>query len=246
MRKFFVLAFVLVVGLVVGLTVLWAGPADPASRAGVEGPAPTVTTDKPDYEPGETAVITGSGFEPGVSYDIPVIRPDGSTVTGDGTETPGWDTVVADSTGGFVYQYQLNGIEGTYTVEVYPSPWGGPGSGQVPLGTATFSDCPSWYTKDDMRNAVPGCRTGFVLDPGRYNFISRGYFLSNADLFNARGWSMNFLWYAPETTIDIPWYSGHWWSHCEDAIGSPGRCAVNRIHEPGALVRDAFNQQVTH
>jgi len=108
------------------------------SDVGAEGPQ--VTTNKSDYAPLETAVITGSGFEPFAVLDIPVIRPDGTIVKGDGTELEGWDSVQADALGGFVYNYQLNGLEGTYTVEVYPSPWGGPGSAGVPLATTTFTD----------------------------------------------------------------------------------------------------------
>jgi hypothetical protein len=211
-----------------------------------EGSGPAVASDKPDYQPGETAVIYGSRLQPDASYDVPVIRPDGAIMTGDGTGTSGWDTVTADSVGHFAYNYQLDGIQGLYTLEVYPSPWGGPGSGEVPLATATFSDCPYWRTEDDMRNSPWGCRTGFVLDPSPGNFISRGYFLANADLFNPHGWSMNFLWYAPEITIDIPWYSGHWWSYCDNSVWNEPRCPVNSIIEPGAPVRDAFHQQYTH
>jgi len=109
-----------------------------------EGTGPQVTTDKQDYEPFETAIITGTGFEAYALLDIPVIQPDGSIVKGDGTETPGWDTVEADEFGDFTYYYTVPGQEGTYTVEVYPSPWGGPGSGEELLATTTFTDSPRY------------------------------------------------------------------------------------------------------
>jgi len=101
--------------------------------------APTLTTDKGDYFSDETVIITGGGFAPDTLYDIPVIRPDGSIVTGDGSNTPGWDTVQSDGSNAFTYLYQLDGLPGTYEVRAYPSPWGGDLS-QTPVATATFTD----------------------------------------------------------------------------------------------------------
>ncbi len=112
---------------------------------------PTLTTDKPDYAPGETVHITGTGFAAGVAYDIPVIRPDGSIVKGDGNFNPDltytcpggaaecWDTVTAGSDGSLTYDYILDGISGTYEVRAYASPWTGDRS-LPPLATATFTD----------------------------------------------------------------------------------------------------------
>src|SRR5262245_40649736 len=37
----------------------------------------TLLTDKPDYSPGDTAVITGSGFEVGETIQLQVVRTDG-------------------------------------------------------------------------------------------------------------------------------------------------------------------------
>ena len=51
--------------------------------------APAVTTDKDDYFSNETATVTGSGFAASTLYDVPVIRPNGSIVKGDGSFTPG-------------------------------------------------------------------------------------------------------------------------------------------------------------
>jgi hypothetical protein len=104
-------------------------------------PAPpgTLTTDKPDYAPGETVAVTGTGFEPGVSYAIPVLRPDGSIVLGDGSFVAGWDTATADGTGTIGYSYQLNGIDGTYEVRAYPVDWTGDWAA-APLTSVTFTD----------------------------------------------------------------------------------------------------------
>jgi len=134
MSRLLVVCYVLAAALLVGLTAPWGLAGE--SRAD----SPSVATDKPDYEPGETATITGTGFEPYALLDIPVIRPDDSVVTGDGTFTGGWHSITVELDGSFEYSYQLDGIAGTYTVQVYPTPWGGPDSGEIPLATTTFAD----------------------------------------------------------------------------------------------------------
>lgn len=78
--------------------------------------APVLSTDKDDYAPEEMVTITGGGFAPNTLYDIPVTRPDGSIVTGDGSFSCGWDAVQSDASGAFTYSYQLDGIVGTYEV----------------------------------------------------------------------------------------------------------------------------------
>ena len=107
--------------------------------AAAQAPLPQVVTDKADYLPEETVTITGTGFASGTTYAVPVIRPDGSIVIGDGSFTLGWDTLVADKDGGFVYLYQLDGIEGVYEVRVYPASWTGDWS-ETPVASVTFTD----------------------------------------------------------------------------------------------------------
>ncbi|MEW6682907.1 MAG: DUF11 domain-containing protein [Nitrospirota bacterium] len=90
---------------------LWAGMLSVA-LAGV-GFAATgneqIAPNQPEYTLGDTAVIYGTGFEPGSSVIVEVIRADGSIVTGAGTETPGSDTVTANLTGAFTYHYLIDG-----------------------------------------------------------------------------------------------------------------------------------------
>src|SRR5262245_15935855 len=40
-------------------------------------PSATVVTDKPDYAPGSTAIITASGFQPGETVQLQVLHTDG-------------------------------------------------------------------------------------------------------------------------------------------------------------------------
>ncbi|HUS82702.1 MAG TPA: hypothetical protein VM013_05545, partial [Dehalococcoidia bacterium] len=67
------------------------------------------------------------------------IRPDGTIVKGDGTFTPGWDTVRSNAAGAFTYLYQLDGIPGLYEARVYASPWDGNLS-TSPIASTTFTD----------------------------------------------------------------------------------------------------------
>src|SRR5947199_8420756 len=78
-------SFARLVGLVGGFLAALALPASAA----------TVATDKPDYAPGQTVVMTGSGWEPGetvnlVLYEDPAVDP------------PLQLTAVADANGDFM------------------------------------------------------------------------------------------------------------------------------------------------
>jgi hypothetical protein len=102
---------------------------------------PTLATDKPDYSPGEVVHITGTGFAAG-SYDVPVLRPDGSIVLVDPVThlaTPGWGTTAVGDDGALAYDYQLNGIAGSYEARAYASPWSGDWS-EAPVASVTFTD----------------------------------------------------------------------------------------------------------
>ena len=128
-----------------------------ALRLVVAQDAPQITTDKSDYVSTETVTITGGGFEANTNYDVPVIRPDGSIVTGDGSFSPGWDTVLSDGSGSFTYLYKLDGIEGTYEVRVYYSPWSG-SLGDPSLASTTFTDA-------NPAGDLDQCANGGVGDP---------------------------------------------------------------------------------
>src|SRR3989339_1545457 len=73
-----------------------------------------------DYTPESTVHLSGTGFANHQEYLIRVTRPDGSIVTGDGTFAP-WPIsydYVTTSQGDFQFDYVLDGILGTYFVEV--------------------------------------------------------------------------------------------------------------------------------
>jgi len=108
--------------------------------------AASVWTDKDDYAPKETVIISGSGFDANIDLLVRVTRPDGSVITGDGSGTPGSDVVVTDGAGGFTYNYILDGILGLYTVDVL--------QGDVILATTTFTD------SNHLTAVVVGAQTG--------------------------------------------------------------------------------------
>ena len=83
--------------------------------------APSIWTTRADYNPDEVVTIYGDGFSAGVPVTVKVTRPDTSVITGDGSGTPGSDTVATGPDGTLVYHYKLNGILGTYTVEAIDS-----------------------------------------------------------------------------------------------------------------------------
>jgi hypothetical protein len=95
---------------------------------------PALSTDKEDYHPEETVILTGTGFAPNAIYTIAVTRPDGSVVIGDGSFTPGSDTVLTDASGNFTYNYILDGIMGLYRIDALDA------NGLIVV-TKTFTDC---------------------------------------------------------------------------------------------------------
>jgi large repetitive protein len=97
----------------------------------------SIATDKGSYQAGETVQVTGLGFAPRCDLTLRVTRPDGSVVTGDGSETPGSDSVLTSSSGGIGYEYRLLAIAGEYTVDAL-------GVDGVVLATTSFADAKAW------------------------------------------------------------------------------------------------------
>jgi large repetitive protein len=97
-----------------------------------------VATDQAAYAPGDLVHVSGMGYAADCDVTVKVTRPDGSVVTGDGSSTPGSDSVTTDLFGGLSYDYQLQSspaVQGTYVVDVL-------GSADVVLARTTFLDAP--------------------------------------------------------------------------------------------------------
>ncbi|TXE03421.1 MBG domain-containing protein, partial [Algoriphagus aquimarinus] len=71
-----------------------------------QGGTATVTTDKNDYSPGSTAIITGLGFQPGEEVDLHVYHADGDPLGSDPGYHEPW-TVIADANGEFTTSWYV-------------------------------------------------------------------------------------------------------------------------------------------
>ena len=88
----------------------------------------TLTTDKADYSPMDTVLITGTGFTPNETYTL--------EITSDTGNFKFSDRVTSDESGNLFYSYQLDGtMRPLYKVEVKDD------SGTI-LATTTFTDPP--------------------------------------------------------------------------------------------------------
>ena len=147
-------------------------PADTPQEPAPVVNTPTITTDKADYHPEEIVTITGSGFNPNQVYFIPVTRPDGSVViyNPDHTFTSGWGIVTSDENGGFVFLYQLDGITGTYIVNVYSSLWI-LGLDENPIATTTFTDAYKInFQLNGISSDVGGTTTVLTIDSHTWSY----------------------------------------------------------------------------
>lgn len=74
---------------------------------------------------------------------------------------------------------------------------------------------------EDQRDAPPECRATMVLDPGQGQLVDRQLLVANANLYTRRGWSKNFLWYAPQVD-DHQVAAGRSWDFCHSNTPHPG------------------------
>ena len=115
---------------------IWSGgPVSSPPRRRLVRPStagPASTRIKEDYQPEETVIITGCahGGLQGQNLALSITRPDGVVDA----------YIVTISSGGFTYNYLLNGILGTYTVKVM--------DGATLLASTTFTDSTSLVLLD--------------------------------------------------------------------------------------------------
>jgi hypothetical protein len=79
---------------------------------------------------------------------------------------------------------------------------------------ATGNGC-GWTTQAQMADQPdPPCRSGFVFDPAVGNLMNRSQLMSAAGLYEAKGFSLNFLWYAPDEQLQLSAGNPTQWSDC--------------------------------
>jgi hypothetical protein len=97
-----------------------------------------------------------------------------------------------------------------------------------------------WHSEAEMINSPTGRET-FVVRPAVGTLLDRDGLLAHADLYGERGFSRNFLWYAPETERVVDGGAG--WASCADAASAgPGSaCSEEGIRTgAGHTVGDTF------
>ena len=125
--------------------------------------APSVWTDRPDYQSEDTVTIQGSGFSANSVVTITILKPDGNI---DSVYDADGSPYVTDENGAFTAYYKLDEITGTYTVTATDE------SGNTTATTFTASslvadDAARIWT--DRENYAPGDTvmiygTGFIAD----------------------------------------------------------------------------------
>ncbi|PIP17182.1 MAG: hypothetical protein COX44_01285, partial [Candidatus Portnoybacteria bacterium CG23_combo_of_CG06-09_8_20_14_all_37_13] len=139
----------------------------------IEGSA-TLVTDKADYAPTDTALISGSGFNPGEIYTLIISSTDEPPVNFEAQ-------VTADENGTFVYAYQLDGnYRPNYKVEVF--------LGGSLIASTMFTDSPISETIIDSAGAND--------EPGQKDLTKMYYNYTNVPA------SMDILWDWDDTGWD--------------------------------------------
>ena len=108
----------------------------PCPQTGME----TVATDAPDYPPGSTVHITGTGYAPGCDATVQISRPDSVVES---------FTASTDLDGNLAYDYLLPpppGVIGEYGLDIL-------GLNGV-LASMTFTDAPRTWTAQQARNGI--------------------------------------------------------------------------------------------
>jgi Prealbumin-like fold domain len=123
--------------------------AERAAMAGAEQTA-TVTTDKTDYRPGETAIITGSGWAPNEDVELEVEHVDGTPDGGAGHEP--WMTS-ADSNGNINSSWYVDPDDSVGSAFILTAK--GQTSGLI--ATTTFTD--------NAAASLEQCRNGDAANP---------------------------------------------------------------------------------
>ena len=119
-----------------------------AAPTTVKAAAATVRTDKFDYQPGETAVITGGGFAPGENVTLQVVHANGLD-DGDG-HLP--FTTVADGSGNILTQWFVNPDDSLHAIFILSAI--GETSGQK--ARTVFTDVLQRFVDDQGADDFPG------------------------------------------------------------------------------------------
>lgn len=162
--------------------------------------AAEVTTDKEDYAPEETVIITGTGFNPG-SVTCTITRPDGETES---------VTAVADENGAFTATYLLDGINGTYLLEATDG---------VNYASTEFTDVFVCVDPDGGANRYAKATTWCDFST-KTDYCTDGHHVKEY-YCDSNFWT---VWIA-STTLTCPYNHGCYDGYCKDADSSSAHCS---------------------
>jgi hypothetical protein len=103
---------------------------------------------------------------------------------------------------------------------------------------ATADPCLDWHNGADMINSSCGRRT-FILDPGQGATLSRATVLQHRPYYENKGFSANFLWYAPEGNRRFDPGNTERWSGCTVDMPTGQTCTPGE--EEFHRLTDAFS-----
>ena len=184
--------------------------------------------------PGGIVDVHGTGFEANTTYAMPVMRPDTSIVIVDPWThfgTPGFQYTTSDAAGNLNYNYQLDGIFGTYESRAYSADWlldpandgSNAGWSESPLASVTFTDANPSANIDQCGNGPLASPTG--CDPatwqnGNLNEQQSHYFEGDSVPYRLR---FSDLSVGPAHTVVIAWDTTQSSKHAIDYLTSFGR-----------------------
>lgn len=128
MSKKIRMAIFKLVDILVIFTMVSASPMNIPASAMAQQNGPALEANQGDYELGESARLTGSGFAAG-DYALAAESPDGIL---------DWGAVTADESGVFVSNSPDLEVEGAYEVRAYASDWSGDWE-ETPVASANFT-----------------------------------------------------------------------------------------------------------
>ena len=104
------------------------------------------------------------------------------------------------------------------------------------------SVCPNlWANQQVMADEpAPACRATWLVDPGRGNFLTRADLLRAHQLYEAQGFTMPWLWYAPQQPVSFPGPFPQDWTSCPTLTHVNGVCATT-TGLPSNILVDNFS-----
>ena len=118
------------IDIMVIFTMVFASPMSLTASAMSQDSGPALATDESNYEIGDSARVTGSGFDAG-EYVLAADRDNDDDILD-------WGSVTVDDSGAFVTDSPTLDADGAYEVRAYASEWSGDWE-ETPIASTDFT-----------------------------------------------------------------------------------------------------------